>query len=213
MKSSYADYFNHDEDAPDYDTDVKNEDDPIRTGYAEVLSWIGEQIRPGSSVIDLGCGTGNTILALPKTCRVSSVDVSNEMLKLAQYKLQNRSHLKLFQDEILNFMTSYQGTVDYITSSYAIHHFPKLEKEFLFTRIYDVLNPGGAAIIGDLGFADEEAEKVIKKKYPELVKDIDDEFFWNFKEASDFCKDLGFNLTLTNFSDFSWGISLHKPSV
>lgn len=45
MKSRHAEYFNHDGDAPGYDRDVTNEDDPIRTGYNAVLDWVAEMGR------------------------------------------------------------------------------------------------------------------------------------------------------------------------
>ena len=83
MRSKFADYFNHDEDATEYDQEVSREDDPIRTGYQSLLSWVGKQVLPGSTVLDLGSGTGNTISSLPTDCRVTAVDVSVRMIEIA----------------------------------------------------------------------------------------------------------------------------------
>jgi hypothetical protein len=40
MRSRYGDVFNHDEEADGYDVEVRNEKDPIRTVYGEVLRWL-----------------------------------------------------------------------------------------------------------------------------------------------------------------------------
>lgn len=69
MRSSHADYFNDDE-ANDYDADVLNESDPIRTGYESVLDWViqSAEIADGSRVLELGSGTGNLTERVPQ-CR------------------------------------------------------------------------------------------------------------------------------------------------
>jgi cyclopropane fatty-acyl-phospholipid synthase-like methyltransferase len=60
-RSANADIFNHDAEAARYDNDVRNEADPIRTGYQDVLRWVVQQahITPSSRVLELGSGTGN----------------------------------------------------------------------------------------------------------------------------------------------------------
>jgi hypothetical protein len=48
LRSRYADYFNHDADAADYDVDVTREEHPIRTGYSQVLEHVGRCVPPGA---------------------------------------------------------------------------------------------------------------------------------------------------------------------
>lgn len=45
MRSQYADYYNHDEDAPLYDQDVADETHPIRAGYTAALAWVIESVQ------------------------------------------------------------------------------------------------------------------------------------------------------------------------
>ena len=59
MKSEFADKFNHDEDAPDYDQDVRNEADPIRAGYDALLNWVAAQTGTARSGRILELGSGN----------------------------------------------------------------------------------------------------------------------------------------------------------
>jgi SAM-dependent methyltransferase len=62
MNSVHADEFNHDPYASRYDADVSQEDNPIRAGYGAVHTWLGQMVAEDTAVLDLGCGTGNTIL-------------------------------------------------------------------------------------------------------------------------------------------------------
>ena len=79
MRSRFADTFNHDADAPDYDVDVQNEAHPVRAGYAELLAWVvrNADIDARHDVLELGAGTGNLTRLLPPAHRVVAVDVSS----------------------------------------------------------------------------------------------------------------------------------------
>ncbi|MCB9160890.1 MAG: hypothetical protein H6644_13755 [Caldilineaceae bacterium] len=71
MRSRHVDEFNHDPWADDYDRNVRNEEDPIRAGYADTLAWTVAQaaIGPDDVVVDLGAGTGNTSALIPTARR------------------------------------------------------------------------------------------------------------------------------------------------
>jgi len=86
MRSRFADTFNHDADAPDYDVDVGDETHPVRAGYAELLAWVvrNARIDPHHDVLELGAGTGNLTRLLPPAHRVVAVDVSTAMLEIAR---------------------------------------------------------------------------------------------------------------------------------
>ena len=57
------------------------------------LKWLKkilDQIEPGSSVLDIGCGSGKPVdIEIEKNHKVFGVDISKEMIKIA------RSHLKI----------------------------------------------------------------------------------------------------------------------
>lgn len=53
--------------------------------YAEKLSLIREALPPGARVLELGCGTGGTALALaPHAARIEATDLSAEMIAIAR---------------------------------------------------------------------------------------------------------------------------------
>src|SRR5512147_127446 len=89
MRSRFADTFNHDADAPDYDVDVSNEVDPVRAGYAALLDWTARSacIEERHDVLELGAGTGNLTRLLWPARRIVAVDVSDAMLEIARRKV------------------------------------------------------------------------------------------------------------------------------
>ena len=215
MKSRLGTRFCHDEDAAGYDQDVRNEVHPVRKGYAEALAWLASQVPEGSSVLDLGCGTGNTILALPKSCPVTAVDISPSMLQIAAQKLAGRS-VRFVLSDMMQFFDREAEPIDVIVSSYAIHHLPDDEKSQLFDLFSNRLHAGGRAVIVDLMFKNQlDRAAVINRyshSYPDLVKDAEAEFFWNLETAEPEVIRKGFTVSLTKFSDLSWGVLATKES-
>lgn len=217
MKSRFAEYFNHDEDASEYDVEVRNEFNPIRTGYGETLAWVALQayISPEHYVLDLGCGTGNTSALLSKMAGLVCVDVSPKMMELAKCKLAAIENLTFIQSDLLEFFDRNKLKFDCIVSTYAIHHLTENEKALLFKEVYKCLAPGGRAVFGDLMFQnDHEKEKVVqsllKKGHKEGVADIKDEFFWDLDNALNQLEKLGFLTVVKRFSELSWGLAAIK---
>ena len=210
MRSRHADYFNHDEDAPGYDRDVLNEKDPIRKGYNTLLRWVGQNTGPAELVLDLGCGTGNTILNLRDVKKVIGVDVSGRMLELARSKTYPEIEVEFIQRDLLEYFDTCKSAMDAVCSTYAIHHLLREEKQELFQHIYNVLKPGGKAVFGDLMFMDQTGEKAMRARYPGLAESFDEEYYWNLSEESATLRELGFRVENERFSRLSFGIIARK---
>ncbi|MBV8279027.1 MAG: class I SAM-dependent methyltransferase, partial [Verrucomicrobia bacterium] len=152
MRSANAHVFNHDADAADYDNDVRNEADPIRAGYRNLLGWVVQQanITPTSRVLELGSGTGN-LSALITDCReLVSVDVSENMEAIAKLKLRHLTHRRFIKADILEVFAQELGNFDAVISTYTVHHLTDEEKQQLFALVFAKLLPGGRAVFGDL---------------------------------------------------------------
>ena len=93
MKSRYSKKFNHDSQAIRYDKDVKHEEHPIRAGYQSLLNWVQEKTKNSKIIVDLGCGTGNTIKYLRKFEKAYCVDISQKMMDRAKEKLKGRKNI------------------------------------------------------------------------------------------------------------------------
>ncbi len=207
MKSEFGEKFNHDFIAKDYDSDVKNVNNPIRLGYAELLKWAAGKAKLSKNILDLGCGTGNTIDSLDNFEKVFCVDISENMLSLAKEKLKNRKNVSFIKDDLLSSLEKVnKENIDTVISTYAIHHLTQEEKHILFEKINDILKDAGKIIFGDLMFKDEKYKKEMIKKYPNLAEDFEKEFFWFIDEEVTKLKDLGFTVTIARFSDLSWGV-------
>jgi putative AdoMet-dependent methyltransferase len=219
MRSANAEAFNHDNEAGDYDQEVRNEVDPIRTGYQDVLLWtIKEaQINPTSRVLELGSGTGNLSQLIRSCGELVSVDVSEKMEAIAQPKLGHLTNRRFVKADILEVFTKGLGRFDAVISTYAIHHLTDREKQRVFALVFESLLPGGSAVFGDLMVqnADQKREKIqhyLSKGDQNTALAITEEFFWLIDLAVSQLQALGFQVKTTRFSGLSYGIVAQKPS-
>ncbi len=214
MNSKFGKQFNHNAQAGGYDDEVKNEDNPIREGYQNILLWIKNMMPSSGMAVELGCGTGNTTKVFPESlAKIVCVDISSEMMGVAKEKLKNKKII-FVEDDLLGFLSKYEKKdVDVIVSMYAIHHLTQEEKHELFQKAYKILKNKGKIVFADLMFKDRDYKKEMIKKYPNLVEDFEAEFFWFIDEEVSMLNDLGFVVNVERFSDLSWGIYGEKISA
>jgi SAM-dependent methyltransferase len=100
---------------------------------------LSSHLKPGMTVLELGCGTGSFTRELARSgADVVAIDVSPELLEIArancsepnvQYQIQNA------------YALSYsEGVFDSVVGSSVLHH---LEIEKALRDVYRVLKPGG----------------------------------------------------------------------
>ena len=210
MRSRFADTFNHDADAPDYDVDVGDETHPVRAAYAELLAWVvrNARIDPHHDVLELGAGTGNLTRLLPPAHRVVAVDVSTAMLEIAATKVPGS--VEWLRGDLLEYFDNCSDRFDRFVSTYAVHHLVRDEKALLFRRIRDAANPGARAAFGDLMFESERDRANAIERYregqPDVAAAIEDEFFWIVDDCVEALRRSGFAVATRRFSDLSWGV-------
>jgi ubiquinone/menaquinone biosynthesis C-methylase UbiE len=108
--------------------------------WARRVKMLSCHLKPGMTVLELGCGTGSFTRELARSgADVVAIDVSLELLEIAkanssapnvQYQIQNAYALS-YPDAIF----------DSVVGSSVLHH---LEIEDALREIYRVLKPGGA---------------------------------------------------------------------
>lgn len=207
MKSQFFKRFNHNKLANDYDNDIAKETNPIRSGYKNLINWVAENTKDSNKLLDLGCGTGNTTLGINENVELVCIDVSEKMIQKAKTKFKNRKNVEFIEQDLLNYVFQLEeSSFDTIVSTYAIHHLTQKEKHLLFEKSYYGLTKNGKILFGDLMFQNAKHEVLMRKKYPNLIPDFDDEFFWNLEEETNKLLSIGFKTEIYQFSDLSYAI-------
>jgi putative AdoMet-dependent methyltransferase len=211
LRSTHVDDFNHDPYASGYDADVRQGDNPIRAGYGAVQAWLGQMVAEDTAVLDLGCGTGNTILALPASCRVTAVDISRNMIAIAREKLSERDVTYQISDILQYVHTADLHQFDVVVSCYALHHLLDEEKLRLFDCLQRKMKRNGRVLIGDLMLKNERDRQRILDKYahthPDLAEAFAEEFFWPVDEMEQALSKRGWHSEWRRFSDLSWTVA------
>jgi ubiquinone/menaquinone biosynthesis C-methylase UbiE len=123
-----------------------------------VLRTLG--LGAGSTLVDLGAGTGALAIAAAQHCRrVVAVDVSPAMLAVARRQAQQAGATNVEFVEA-GFLTYEHrgGLADVVTSRHALHHLPDFWKAVALTRIAALLLPGGRFRLRDLLWSFEPPE-------------------------------------------------------
>jgi SAM-dependent methyltransferase len=110
---------------------------PVRLTY---VSRVLDRLRPGSVVVDLGCGPGDPATRLlAADHHVLGVDVSLVQLRLAAAAAPSAL---LVRADITEFSLR-PGSVDAVVSFYALGHLPPSAHASLFAAVSTWLRPGG----------------------------------------------------------------------
>ncbi len=111
-------------------------------------------LKPGESVLDVGCGTG--AVTIPAKQRVGAagkaagIDPAPEMITVAQHKAQRKSLDIDFRIGVIEALPYPEAYFDAVTSSLMMHHLPAHVQVRGLAEIYRVLKPGGRLLIADL---------------------------------------------------------------
>lgn len=119
-----------------------------------IHSWVksfSKDVPKKSSIIDIGCGTGNVLLQLSKKNPrlLAGIDISPKSIVIAKNKLKNfKTELKVGDAEKKLPWKNKTFNVAVLTST--IHHFPHPEK--VLVEVFRILKLKGRIIIADPNF-------------------------------------------------------------
>jgi ubiquinone/menaquinone biosynthesis C-methylase UbiE len=156
-------------------------------------------LAPGSTVVELGTGSGQFALAAAEACeRVVAVDVSPVMLARLAEKLEGGSagNVEVVQAGFLTYRHA-GAPADLVYSRYALHHLPDFWKAIALRRIAELLRPGGVLRLWDVvyGFEPAAAEARIEAWIAEATS-ADVERGWTRAELAEHVRD--------EHSTFTW---------
>ncbi len=139
--------------APEYDRDSQQ----VTLEFARSRLYEVIQLREGTAVLDVSCGTGNTLLKLSELSlyrefaqvRLEGIDLSAKMIKVARLKAGLLPNVS-FEVGDAEAIPAEENSFDYVLSSAAFHWYPNPLRSL--REGLRVLRPGGQMIIVDKAF-------------------------------------------------------------
>src|SRR2546421_2060475 len=120
--------------------------------------WVYDNVRPGSTVLDLGCGAGMLALLRRKGITLIGADLSKECALAAR----RNGYDSTFRAE-LSRLPFRDASFDYVVSLDVLGHVGAEEKDAVLGEVKRVLRPGGVTMHGI-----ECTDRSARKSYDEM---------------------------------------------
>lgn len=136
--------------------------DIYESGMSKLLGLL--DIQKDDICLDIGTGTGNYAIAMSAAGKkVYAVDISEEMLYIAEQKAGGISNIDFVKGSFLDLNISQECGVNKIITNLAFHHLLEEEKSRALRIIYNFLPAGGMLLLSDIMyfFQEEEYEKYL----------------------------------------------------
>ncbi|CAN5657940.1 hypothetical protein BH18ACI4_BH18ACI4_14300 [soil metagenome] len=126
--------------------------------------WVYDNVRAGSSVLDLGCGAGMLALLKRKGITLTGVDLSPECSQAAR-----RNSYDFTLSAELPHLPFADASFDYVVSLDVIGHVGFEEKDAVLAEVRRVLRPGGVTMHG-IECTDRRAQKSYDEMSPDELR-------------------------------------------
>ena len=122
-------------------------------------------LRPGESVLDVGCGTGTLAITAKRqvgpTGAVWGLDASPEMIARAEKKARRAGIDVVFKNAFAQSLPFPDAQFDVVLITIMLHHLPKRARQELAGEIQRVLKPGGRVLAVDFGEATRDSKSFL----------------------------------------------------
>lgn len=146
------------------------------------------EIQPGQAILEIGCGTGNLLLALARRrldLSLIGIDPDPDALRRARRKA-GRARLPVrFERGYAGALPLPDASVDRVLSSLMLHHLDEEEKTRAMAEIRRVLRPGGQLHIVDLAGSpdDRGLHARLARRNPRRAGDLPDQLLSRLRDA------------------------------
>lgn len=112
-------------------------------------------LKPGETVLDVGCGTGTLAIAAGRhvgsSGKVYGIDASPEMIARAGKKAGKAGQGIEFRNASIEALPFQDAQFDVVLSTLILHHLPRQVRENGLREIRRVLKTGGRVLVVDFG--------------------------------------------------------------
>jgi ubiquinone/menaquinone biosynthesis C-methylase UbiE len=127
-------------------------DNGLRRFFQNPEKILGRYIRPGMTVIDIGCGPGIFTRAMAEMVgengTVTATDVQDEMLQYAKDKSnRSASGSRITWHRNSPESLGIQMNADFILSFHMVHEVP--DQDRFFKEVFAILKPGGKYLVAE----------------------------------------------------------------
>lgn len=180
-------------------------------------------LRPGNSVLDIGCGAGNFTLRVLQEigglhCHL--VDLSQPMLARAAERLrESRAASAATYQSDLRALAFAENSFDCILAGAVLHHLrDDADWQSAFARLHAWLKPGGRLYVADLCYFDvPDAQEIMWRRYGDYLAGVGGEALrekvFAYIDREDSPRSLPYQLDLLKATGFSRYDVLHRNSV
>ena len=160
------------------------------------MDYFSSYIRPGGSVLDVGCGVGIAMSVLAKKgFAVSGIEISP---KMAEFARKRNPKADVITGDLLE--TEFDDKFDAVLAFAFIHLFPKVEVPKIFEKIASILKPGGVALLSSTESSESKEGVYTKEDFGKEYKRF--RKFWTEQELRQSFTEAGFKeLALKKFTD------------
>lgn len=113
------------------------------------------RLKPGESVLDVGCGTGTLAIAAKRhagsTGRVCGIDASVGMIARARKKAAKAGAEVTFENALVENLPFADAMFDVVLSTTMLHHLPDKARRACIREARRVLKPAGRFLAVDFG--------------------------------------------------------------
>ena len=187
----------------------------------ELITEAAKKLKPKAlKILDLGCGAGNyTLKMLSKLPNLNCtlIDLSKPMLDRAFQRVSNETtnKVEILQGDIREIDLP-NNHFDIILAGAVLHHLrEEKEWEFVFKKLYNILNKGGCFMISDLITQDtEQLNELIWERYGVYLEKLGGTEYrkkvFDYIAKEDSPRSLNFQLDLMKKVGFHQTEILHK---
>jgi ubiquinone/menaquinone biosynthesis C-methylase UbiE len=145
-------------------------DNPLRRLFHKPEQMFADYVKPGMTVLDLGCGMGYFSIALAKMVgekgRVISVDIQPQMLAIMEKRARKAGVFDRIRPVLSDEMgLRVRANVDFALAAWMVHEVKGLEN--FLRQVRDTLKTGG------IFYVIEPSRHVSLKKFSEEISEIE----------------------------------------